>query len=256
MSALAIQILRPAHGTGFADAAPVSLQASLSGDVTGLFFKWFSSLNSAASATHPELNTADHSQAILNWNAAVAEFGSHVLVLEATDQDGIDLPSIKAVTRSAMAGGAPPTAPLPCVIHRLVAQIRTPSADGQSLSKSSTTLEVLAPVRWAKEDPAHPGTWIADPDYQAINGIGLAFRLAPAGAADPAHSADIPLVLASQSFFRADDKTWFRWTGALPANLKAGLLPPDPTASCYTLTLTVTGGGASTATTSQVYITA
>jgi hypothetical protein len=134
----------------------------------------------------------------------------------------------------ALAGGAPPAAPAPCIVHRLAAQIRTPSADGQSFSKASATLEVLAPTRWAKQDPNHPGSWIADQDYQNINGVGLGFHLAPVGAPDPARTADIALNLASLAFFRADDNTWFRWTGALPANLGIGN---------YTLTLSATGGG-------------
>jgi len=247
MTALSLQIIQPAHGTGLVGAAAVPLKGSVSGDSSGLFFKWFSSLNSAATASHPELNTADHSSAILNWSALLSEFGSHAIVLAATDQDGIDLPSVKAVTRSAMAGGAPPAAPALCVVHRLVAQIRTPSADGQSLSKASATLEFLAPSRWAKEDPNHPGAWIADQDYQKVNGIGLGFHLAPAGAPDPAHSADIGLDLASLAFFRADDKTWFRRTGALPANLGTGN---------YTLTLSATGGGASVSTSRQVVLAA
>jgi hypothetical protein len=246
MSALSLRITQPAHGTGLAGPAAVALRGSVSGEASVLFFKWFSSLNSAATASHPELNTADHSAAILNWSAPLAEFGSHVILLAATDQDGIGLPSVGAVTRSAMAGGAPPAAPAPCVVHRLVAQIRTPSADGQSLSKASATLEFLAPTRWAKEDPPLSGNWVADQDYQQINSIGLGLHLAPVGASDPAHTADIALDLASLPFFRADDKTWFRRTGALPANLGTGN---------YTLTLSATGGGATASASRQIVLT-
>ncbi len=247
MSALALQILQPAHGAAFPSGSPITLQGALTGSGTGLFYKWFSSLNGAATASHPELNTADHSAAILNWSAPLPEFGSHVLVLAAADQDAIDLPSIKAVTRSAMAGGAPPASPTPCIIHRLVAQIRTPASDGLSLSKASSTLEILAPLRWAKEDPAHPGTWIADADYQQVHGISLSFHLAPAGPSDPLHTADISLNLATLPFFRADDKTWFRWTGALPANLLTGN---------YTLTLTARVGGVTASASRAVVLTA
>ena len=247
MSDLSLQIIQPANGAGLVGAAAVTLKGSVSGDSTGLFFKWFSSLNAAATASHPELNTADHSVAILNSSAALAEFGTHAIVLAATDKDGIDLPSVKAVTRSAMAGGAPPAAPAPCVVHRLVAQIRTPSADGQTLSKASATLEFLAPARWAKEQPSGSGTWVADQDYQKVNGVGLSLHLAPAGGPDPAHTADIALDLASLPFFRADDKTWFRRTGALPANLGTGN---------YTLTLSATAGGATASASRQVVLTA
>jgi hypothetical protein len=216
MIALALQITQPVHGKGLGSGL-VHLQGAVTGDATGLFFKWFSSLNGAATKDHPELNAADHSSSSLSTTAALAEFGSHVIVLAAADQDGIDLPSVKAVTRSAMAGGAPPQAPAPCVVHRVVAAIRTPA--GQTLSKMSATLEFLAPVRWAKEAPPGSGAWVADTDYQGINGIALQLHLVPAGAPDPAHTADIALDLASLAFFRADDKTWFRWTGPLPANL-------------------------------------
>lgn len=247
MSALSLTIVQPVHGAGFAGATPVALQATLSGSASGLFFKWFSSLNALASADHPELNSADHSATVLNWNHALPEFGSHVLVIAATDQNGNDLAATQAVTRSAMAGGAPPAAPLPCVVHRLLATIRTPAANGQVLSKAATTLEFLAPLRWARENPPGSGSWVADPDYQAQNGVALAFRLAPAGAADPAHTAEVPLALASLPFFRADDKTWFRWSGALPANLGVGN---------YVLTLLVSGGGATATATRTVVLAA
>ena len=245
MSALSLQIVQPKHGAALAGAAPVPLVGSLSGDPAGLFFKWFSSLNAAASKDHPELNTANHSAAILNWSAPLAEFGSHAIVLAAADQDGNDLASVKAVKRSTMTGGAPPAAPAPCVVHRLVAEIRTPAANAQ-LSKSAATIEFLAPLRWAKQDPGNAASWIADADYQAVNGITLDLRIAPAGAPDPAHTADIPLNLAALAFFRADDKTWFRRTGALPANLGTGK---------HTLTLSARAGGSAVSAARDVTLT-
>lgn len=245
MSALALQIVEPTNGTGLTGAGAVALRGSLAGDAGGLFFKWFSSLNAAASADHPELNVADHTAAVLDWSAPLAEFGSHAIVLAATDHDGVDLASIKAVTRSAMAGGAPPAAPAPCVVHRLVAQLRTPAADGQALSRASATIEFLAPVRWAKQDPAVPGAWIADADYRKVNGIAFGLRFAPAGPTDPAHTATIALEPASLPFFRADDKTWFRFTGALPPNIGTG---------AYVLTLSVTAGVATAIATRNVVL--
>jgi len=237
VSVLALEIDFPTNGLGLAPG-PVSLQGAVTGDATGLFFKWYSSLNAAATADNPELNTVDHSVASLTFSAPLSEFGSHVLVLAATDQDANDIASIKAVTRSAMAGGAPPAAPAPCVVHRVVAQIRTPADDGHphTLSKAGATIEVLAPAHWAMPDPHNPGAFVVDTGYTQVNGIALGLRLAPVGAPDPAHTADIPLDLASLPFFRADDQTWFRITGPLPANLGTG---------DYTLTLTATGGGVS-----------
>ena len=55
MSAPSLQIVQPKHGAALTGAAPVPLVGSLSGDPAGLFFKWFSSLNAAASKDHPEL---------------------------------------------------------------------------------------------------------------------------------------------------------------------------------------------------------
>jgi len=243
MSTLALQIIQPAHGAGFPAGVPITLRAALTGDPAGLYFKWYSSLNPAANASHPELNTADHSLAILDWSQALPEFGSHVLLIAAVDHDS----DTGAVTRSAMAGGAPPEAPSPCVFHRLVAQLRTPATDGQVLSKSACTVEFLAPARWAKENPPASNTWIADGDYQTINGISIRLRLAPVGPPDAAHTAELPLDLATLPFFRADDKTWFRRTGALPAHLAAGN---------YNLTLLVSGGATMSAATRQVVLAA
>jgi len=246
MTALALRIVQPVHDTGYPPGPSIALQGSLTGDSAGLYLKWYSSLNSAASETQPELN-ADHSLAILNWSAPLAEFGSHVIVLAATDQERTDLSAIKAVTRSAMSGGAPPAASAPCIVHRLVAQIRTPAANGQVLSKAAATLEFLAPARWARKDAGPPEAWVADSDYQRINGIAMRLRLVPVGPPDPAHSADIPLTLATLPFIRADDKTWFRWAGALPANLGNGN---------HTLSLSVSGGGATTSAVRQVILAA
>lgn len=222
MSALSLTILEPSHGSAFNDSdATVSLQGELDGNSSSLFFKWFSSLNSAASAEQPELN-ADHSATILNWSAPLMEFGSHVVTLAAADREAFDLASIKAISRSAMAGGAPPAAPAPCVIHRLNAQIRTPAADGQNLSRASSTLEVLAPLRLAREDPANSGVWVRDNDYLQINGIAMTLRLAPQGPADPVHTAEIPLDMATTPFFHADDKPWLRYSDVLPGNVQNG----------------------------------
>jgi hypothetical protein len=240
MSDPTLTITQPAHGSALTGA--VALHASAAGNTAGLYFKWFSSLNGAATQAHPEINTGDHSAASLNWaTPALPEFGSHALLLAATDQDGIDIASIKAVTRSAMTGGAPPAAPAPCVVHQLTgAAFLTPSADGQSLSKAAATIELLAPGPWAKPDPANPGSWVANPDYQAANGISLALRLEPAGPPDPAHSADVALDLGALPFFRQNDKTWLRRSGALPANLGTGNYRLLLKASAGATVLTVT----------------
>ena len=180
MSTLSLTIVQPVHNSVFNDAdANVPLQANLSGSSVGLYFKWYSSLNSAATAEKPELN-GDHSSAALNMTAPLQAFGSHVITLAAADQEGADMGSIAAITRSGMAGGAPPAAAAPCVIHRLKAQIRMPASNGQSLSRANSTLEVLAPQPLAKLDPTS-GTWVRDQNYLQINGISMRLRLPPPG---------------------------------------------------------------------------
>jgi len=76
MNSPALQIVQPVDGSAFPAGTPVALRARLTGDTAGLYVKWYSSLNSAATAEHPELNVADHSLAMLDWSAALPEFGS------------------------------------------------------------------------------------------------------------------------------------------------------------------------------------
>ena len=222
MADLTLTIVSPANGSAI--GAPVALTGSATGNTAGMFFKWFSSLNANASQAHPELNTANHGVAALTFAGPVlGEFGSHALLLAATDQDGTDLPSIKAVTRSALAGGAPPAAPAPCVVHQVNgAAFLNPASDGLAMSKANATIEVLAPGAWAKPSPGNAAVWIANPDYQVINGIALTLRFEPDGPPDPARSANVPLALASLPILRQDNKTWLRRSGALPSNLGTG----------------------------------
>lgn len=222
MADLVLHILQPANGAKLAGTAAVRLQGQLaSGSAAGLFFKWYSTLNATATKEHPELNTADHSAAKLDWTTPL-DVGSHVLTLTASDQDGNDVASVKAVTRAGFAGGGP-TSPEPCVVHRFVATLRTPAADGANLSRASTTLEALAPSRWGKKHPTQAGVYVMDPDYHAVNGLRYRFRFAPAGPPDAAKTADvIPPSSALTFFIAADNKPYVRWSGALPANLGNG----------------------------------
>ena len=241
MSGIALTITQPAHGAAYSGA--VALVGSATGDTAGLFFKWFSSLNAAATAEHPELNAADHTAACLGGTfSALAEFGSHVVVLAATDRDGIDKASIQAVRRSALAGGAPPAAPAPCVVHQVSgAAIHTPAANDLPLPKTGATVAVLTPGAWLMPDPDHAGAWIANLKYQALNGVALRLRLAPDGASDPDHTAEIPLdPLPALPFFRDGDKTWLRWTGDLPGNLGTGKHVLSLIASAGPVSATVT----------------
>lgn len=246
MSDLVLAITQPAHGAVL--TAPTALTGTANGNSSGMFFKWFSSLYAAGTESKPEIN-ANHSTAALNFaTPSLGEFGSHTLVLSATDREGIDLPSIKAVTRSALAGGAPPAAPNPCVVHQLSGvAILNPATNGLSFSKTSATIDVLAPGAWQKPDPDHAGQWIANTDYQTLNGITLVLRFEPDGPADAAHSAEVPLDLAALPVFRQSNKSYLRRTGALPANLLLGT---------YRLILKASAAGTTLAVQRQIVVTA
>ena len=254
MADIVLAISQPAHGAAY--SAPVALIGSANtpnGSTAGLYFRWFTSLHQPAAgidpAVQPEVNTADLSAACLTGTVtALAEFGSHSVLLAATDQPALDIASIKAVLRSAMAGGAPlpppvppavpPVAPPPCDAHQVAgAAIRMPASPGQTLSKASAIIELLAPGVWLMRKPvpdpppvpAPPVEWIANTDYQALNGVTMRLKLAPVVGPTPANSAEITLPLAMLLPFRAADlvaphadKSWLRWTGALPANLGTG----------------------------------
>lgn len=217
---MGLRIVQPAHGARIAGTAAVRLQGQVtSGSAAGLFFTWYSTLNPAATADHPELNAADHSAARLDWTTAL-DVGSHVLTFAAADRDGNALATVQAITRAGSAGGAPGSAnPAPCVVHRLLAVLRTPAADGASLGRASATIEMRAPVRWGKQQ----GTgYVKDPAYHAVNGIRYRFRLAPDGAADPARTAEWTPGVDAFVFFVDGGQSWLRWQGALPGNVTPG----------------------------------
>ena len=255
MADIVLTITQPAHGAGLNGPTALTGTATSANGVAGLFFKWFSPLNANASQAHPEINSADHSLLALNGSvSALSEFGSHALLLTATDKDSIALDQVVLVQRAALAGGAPLPAPLPpnppppCVAHQVRgALIRTPAIDNQTLSKAATntTIEVLAPGEWLKPDPLPPDGWILNDKYQLIHGVVIKLRLVPSLSPTPANSAEIALDLAALPFFRADDKSWLRWVGKLPANLGLG---------SHTLSLVASAGsgsGAASATVSR-----
>lgn len=232
MADFSLTIDAPAHGSAL--TAPPTLRGSATGNTAGLFYKWYSTLK-AATADHPELNSADHSAAALTFPVpGPLAFGSHALLLTASDRDGDGLASIQAVTRSAMAGGAPPVAPAPCVVHQLTgAQFRPPVVANEVLSKAGASIQFLAPGAWMKlvPDPASPlqappFIWVKDEEHQALNGITIALRLEPDGLADEAHSATItldPVALRALPFAQdADKAVWLQRSGPLPANLGVG----------------------------------
>lgn len=221
--AVALRIVEPAHGAGIAGTAPVRLRGEVvGGSAAGLFFTWYSTLNPAATGAHPELNAADHSAAKLDWTTPL-DVGTHVLTLAAADRDGSSLAAINAVTRAGVAGGAPgPANPTPCVVHRLMAVLRTPAADGAALSRAGATLEMRAPLRWAKQDPPGSGPYVSDAAYHAVNGIRYRFRFAPDGPPPAGRTAEIVPAASAFAYFVDAGLPYLRWQGPLPANLANG----------------------------------
>ncbi|HLL56247.1 MAG TPA: hypothetical protein VK447_21970 [Myxococcaceae bacterium] len=221
MPDLALHIVQPVNGARIAAAGNVRLQGQVvSGSAAGLFFKWYSTLNVAATEAHPELNAADHSASALDWTTPL-DVGTHVITLSAADRDGNDLSSVKQITRAASTGGAPaPGNTAPCVIHRFWATLRTPAANGATLSKAFTTLEARAPAAWAKKNQG--GVYQNDPAYHALNGLRYRFRFEPQPANAATTAELIPATSALTFFIAADDKPYVRWQGALPGNLGTG----------------------------------
>lgn len=223
MADLALQILEPAHDAYVAGDATVAVHlhgAVAAGNPAGLFFKWYSALNPAATAAQPELNTA-HGAASLVLDPKL-DVGSHVITLSATDQDSSALAAVQAITRAAFTGGGPaPGNPAPRVVHRLCATLKTPV--GATLHKASATVEFRAPARWCKEQEPGSKIYIPDPDYRAVHKIQFRFELGPDPGPDPAHTASVIVDLAAATFFIApDDTPCVRWQGALPAQVQTG----------------------------------
>lgn len=233
MSIVALSIVAPAHGAAFVSTAAVQLRGQVdAGGTAGLFFKWYSTLNAAATDAQPELNAA-HGDAALVWPMP-QDFGSHVITLSAADREDDDDPvAVKAITRAGFAGGAPSDAnSTPRVVHRLLAELVEPAA-GATLSKASTTIRVRAPSRWAKQDPPATGPWVRDTDYHAVNGIQYRVRLDPSG--PPAGRPGAEMVPPATDFAIEGfpSTPTLRWQGALPAALDAAAI------GAYTLTLFV-----------------
>lgn len=212
-----LQILEPLNGARIAGTAAVRLRAQVTPSTAGLFFKWYSTLNPAATQIQPELN-ANHSATSLDFTTPL-DVGSHVITLAAADREGSDLASVQQVTRSGFTGGKPAaTNPAPLVVHRLLAVLRTPAANGANLSRASTTLEARAPIGWAKKVS---GVWVTDPGYHEVNQLRFRFRFVPASA-DPARTAEVIPAVAQLTFFDTGGLTYVRWQGALPGNLQNG----------------------------------
>jgi hypothetical protein len=229
MGALQLRILEPLDGARIAAAGDVRLRGEVVGGYTGtLYFRWYSTLNPAATKTAQELNAPVYDTTRLNWTTPLG-VGTHVITFAATDQQGSDTASVQAVTRGGFSGGAPvPGNNAPCVMHRLIAVLRQPTA-GASVSKASATIEMQAPARWAKKDN---GAWVLDAEYHAVNRVRFSFTFAPSGTPQGRQSTTIKPEVADLQFFMDGTTPYLRWTHAVPT-----LGTQD--VGAYVLTLTV-----------------
>lgn len=223
MSQLVLNITQPSDGQAL--TAPVALTGTATGNTAGMFFKWYSSINSQGNEAHPELPSTDFTLAALTGTqTALAEFGTHTVLLAATDRIGIDPASIQAIRRAAQAGGAPPAATAPCIVDQLAGlALRQPAALG-TLSKASPVIQFLAPGPWAKQQALGSGPWVRNDDYASVNRVAIRLQLAPTSGATAANSMDIlvDLLHTPLDLDRIADQTWLTYRTALPSKLVPG----------------------------------
>ncbi len=214
MASIVLEIQQPAHNATLVGQTTVRLQGRVVTSHPGpLFYKWYSSLNAPTDVSRTALNWNDHQA--LDFSPALSP-GSHILTFTAKDVDGDALADLQQVQTAGMAGG-PLDAQSPCIFHLFRAEMVHPQA---SLSRTNSTLDALAPVKWAA------------PEYQAINRLRYLWRLTPRGAPAGRSSAEIPQAsLTPIAPTIAGDPVLLRFQGALP-------LGPTDTGS-YDLTLRV-----------------
>jgi hypothetical protein len=181
-------------------------------DVSGLFFKWYSSLLG-------ELNTA------LSFTRSLS-IGTHVITFSVKDRAGDDRAALEQVRQAGMAGGAPsgvvppPANEAPCVVHVFVAKLILPPPDGPSPSYSrgsAIELRALAPDQWDQ------------PSYQALNRIRYRWIFTPGGASSGPELLPAPEMLVLKVPNEVPEPQVI-YNGPLPAGLNAG---------AHTLTLRV-----------------
>jgi hypothetical protein len=207
MGVINLAILEPINGASFVGSGSVRLRGQvLSSGHPPLFFKWYSSLVApippSTDASIPLPGGADP----LDFTPPLP-LGSQVLTLAAKDQPGESEPELQRVADAGMAGGPPGTAPTPCLIHVLIANLREPAAAGAPLSKASGPLAAQAPPLWPEAT------------YQARNDLQFRWRFTPVG--PPAGRATAEFVPALV-FDPSGSPPVVRYTGPLPAQLGTG----------------------------------
>lgn len=200
-------------GSGDATSVAVDFKGHTANAPSGvtLYYKWYSSLYLAPDANHVPLNASDSTGKPLqppNYTAIQCQqllgVGSHTITFTASDQEADTQKALANIKVSAMAGGPPPAAKSPCVIHVLVAQPVWPTpaqqvlhlnrSDGSVIGMTDTTgasvsgLQAAAPIKWNRlkvvKQTGKDDTYVPelDPDYQAINRISYVWIFTPVGA--------------------------------------------------------------------------
>src|SRR5262245_48897466 len=206
MAAVSLEILEPLHDANVVGTASVRLRGRLvsSGHPT-LFFKWYSSQVSPPEGCQDSSIRVPATGTVFDMPVTLP-VGTQILTFTAKDQAGESVPEMRSVRDAGMAGGPPPAAQAPCVIHVVLANLLAP-APGALVSKAAATLEVQAPPQWE------------DLSYQAINQIRVRFRFDPLGAPAGRPSADFAPALA---FDNRVPPPRLRYAGPLPAALGTG----------------------------------
>lgn len=201
-----------------------------------LFVRWYSSL--PATAGPPPDPTPPHAgdppdldKIALNPPGTTWSFtrtlwvGSQAITVAVKDQRGDDASSLAAVHRAGVAGGAPPGASVPCVVHVLVARSVIPPQP--TTTPPPTALLTRASGVWAEA----PNLWDED-SYQQINKLVYTWSFVPA--------AGNPIVLSVSHKARPDEPaTFLPGTDSLPPRVGVAPLPGTLPPGDYTLRLSV-----------------
>jgi hypothetical protein len=207
MGVISLAILEPANGASVVGSGSVRLRGQvLSSGHPPLFFKWYSSLVAPVAPSTDASIPLPGGANPLDFTPTLP-LGSQIIALAAKDQPGESQAELQAVTDAGMAGGPPGTAPTPCLIHVLIANLREPAAPGATLSKASSALAAQAPPLWPEAT------------YQARNDLQYRWRFSPVGPPAGRPTAEFVPALA---FDPSGGVPVVRYTGPLPAQLGTG----------------------------------
>jgi hypothetical protein len=179
MATIELRIVRPTNGQIFVQPPSGDVSVEFEGqgpseiEGTKLFFRWYSSLNTAADArvSRYSLNVAALGSANALYTHPAMPMGSHIVTFATSDQ--VSEADIYRATVGGVTGGAKKTADriVGHVIHVLKARILVPEPNA-SIARGS---EFKAEAPWA---------W-GDTDYQKYNRLRYRWRFEPRTASQP-----------------------------------------------------------------------